>query len=136
MCLQYLHNSVADRTESSDSGVDANSVSSCELSNLQQESPRDLFNKQQCVDYLQNGNWKSYFIYQFIYFFNFYIFLYIVIIDHLLSFIVIYCCHFLVSIWKCPPLTSLLWLSSYSFKKRCSVSHFVIYRTPLIQPLH
>ena len=72
MCLQYLHNSIADRTESSDSGVDANSVSSCELSNLQQESPRDLFNKQQCVDYLQNGNWKSYFIYQFIYFFYFF----------------------------------------------------------------
>ena len=56
MCLQYCHNSAAERTESSDSGVDANSVSSCELSNLQQESPRDLFNTQQCVDYLQNGN--------------------------------------------------------------------------------
>lgn len=48
----------AERTESSDSGVDANSVSSCELSNLQQESPRDLFNKQQCVNYLQNA-WKK-----------------------------------------------------------------------------
>lgn len=59
MCLQYFHNSVAERTESSDSGVDANSVSSCELGNLQQEMPRDLFNKQLCVDYLQNGKWIS-----------------------------------------------------------------------------
>lgn len=69
MCLQYFHNSVAERTESSDSGVDANSVSSCELGNLQQEMPRDLFNKQLCVDYLQNGKWISSIL--FIYFFNF-----------------------------------------------------------------
>lgn len=59
MGLQYFHNSVAERTESSDSGVDANSVSSCELSNLQQESPSDLFNKQECVDYLQSGKVES-----------------------------------------------------------------------------
>ncbi|KAL9980225.1 hypothetical protein ACROYT_G008780 [Oculina patagonica] len=50
--------SKAEPTESSDSGVDANSVSSCEMSNLQQEAPRDLFNKQQCVDYLQKA-WKK-----------------------------------------------------------------------------
>ena len=65
----FSFHSEAERTESSDSGVDANSVSSCELSNLQQESPRELFNKQQCVDYLQNGNWKSCSIYLFIYLF-------------------------------------------------------------------
>ena len=92
MCLQYFCNSVAERTESSDSGVDANSVSSCELSNLQQESPRDLFNKQQCVDYLQNGQCKSYsilFIYLFICYF-------------------IYCFQFLVNILKWHPLSSFL----------------------------
>lgn len=44
--------------ESSDSGVDANSVSSCEMSSRQVETPRDTFNKQQCVDYLRNA-WKK-----------------------------------------------------------------------------
>ena len=52
---QCFHYSVAEPTESSDSGVDANSVSSSEMSNQQQETPRDLFNKQQCVDYLHKG---------------------------------------------------------------------------------
>ena len=46
---------IAEPTESSDSGVDANSVSSCELSNIQPEEQNDSFNKEQCVDYLRNG---------------------------------------------------------------------------------
>lgn len=47
--------SVAEPAESSDSGVDANSVSSCELSSLQSETQKDSFNNLQCVDYLRNG---------------------------------------------------------------------------------
>lgn len=50
---------VAEPAESSDSGVDANSVSSCELSSSRLEMQSDSFNKQQCVDYLRNGEWES-----------------------------------------------------------------------------
>ena len=49
---------LAEPAESSDSGVDANSVSSCELSSLQSETQKDSFNKLQCVDYLRNGKEK------------------------------------------------------------------------------
>lgn len=61
-----LHCCIAEPTESSDSGVDANSVSSCEMSSQKVETPRDTFNKQQCVDYLRNGEYNLYLICLFI----------------------------------------------------------------------
>ncbi|CAH3013685.1 unnamed protein product [Porites evermanni] len=44
--------------ESSDSGVDANSVSSCDLSIVQPAMQTNAFNQQQCVEYLRNA-WKK-----------------------------------------------------------------------------
>lgn len=47
--------SIVEGPESSDSGVDANSVSSCDLSIVQPAMQTNAFNQQQCVDYLRNG---------------------------------------------------------------------------------
>ena len=47
--------SIVEGPESSDSGVDANSVSSCDLSIVQPGMQTNVFNQQQCVEYLRNG---------------------------------------------------------------------------------
>ena len=53
--FEILFISIVEGPESSDSGVDANSVSSCDLSIVQPAMQTNAFNQQQCVEYLRNG---------------------------------------------------------------------------------